>query len=459
MNINIPKIIIAATQSGSGKTTITTGIIAALKNRGLIVQSYKIGPDYIDTGYHSLASGRPAHNLDTWLVSKENLEKIFVNTSNDADIAIIEGVMGLYDGGKSGISSTAEIAKILKTPVILVIDAKSMGVSAAAIALGFREYDKDINLAGVILNRIGSENHKNMIESALEEVNIKCLGAIRRDDSLKTPERHLGLLPTSENETTELIKNISSAISSQVDINSLIDIANSEHEIKNKKLYNQKNNYPLTITNYQLKIAVANDEAFNFYYPESLKVLEDLGAEIIKFSPLNDENLPEVDGLIIGGGFPEMFAAQLENNIKMRESIKKNIANGLPTFAECGGYMYLMKNLIDFENKSHEMVGIIDNSAKMNNKLQMVGYVEAKLTADCILGKVGYIFHAHEFHFSNEINENKNPAFDCVRIRNNAKYSAGYLKDNVVASYLHIHFCGCVEAAKNFIENCKLYRR
>ena len=454
MKINIPRIVIAATQSGSGKTTITTGIITALKERGLNVQSYKIGPDYIDPGYHSLASGRPAHNLDTWLVPKESLEKIFLETSNNADIAIIEGVMGLYDGGKNGVSSTAEIAKILETPVILVIDAKSMGVSAAAIALGFREYDKDINLAGIILNRIGSENHKNMIESALEEINIKCLGAIRRDDSLKTPERHLGLLPTSENETNELINNISSAVNSQINIESLIDIANST--VTNKKSYTH---YQLQIKNYKLKIAVANDEAFNFYYPESLKVLEDLGAEIIKFSPLHDEKFPKVDGLIIGGGFPEMFAAQLEDNIKMRESIKKIINNGLPTFAECGGYMYLMKNLIDFENKSYEMLGIIDNSAKMNNKLQMVGYVAAKLTADCVLGKIGDNFHAHEFHFSNEINENKNPAFDCVRIRNNAKYSAGYVNDNVIASYLHIHFSGCIEAAKNFVENCIKYRR
>ena len=454
--MKIPRIVIAATQSSSGKTTITVGIIAALRKRGLVVQSYKIGPDYIDPGYHSLASSRPTHNLDSWLVPKDKLQEIFTETAQNVDIAIIEGVMGLYDGGKNGISSTAEIAKLLNAPVVLVIDSKSMGTSAAAIALGFREYDRNINLAGVILNRIGSENHKNIIKSALEEINIKFLGAIRRDDNLKTPERHLGLLPTTENETARLIQDIGEAINSQVDIDSLIDIANLQSENTNEK--NNNSELKILSSKSKVKIAVAKDEAFNFYYPESLKVLENLGADIINFSPLHDEELPDVDGLIIGGGFPEIFAAQLENNLQMRVSIKMALDSDLPTFAECGGYMYLMKKLIDFEGKEHEMIGVIDNSAKMNNKLQMVGYVEASLTSDCILGKAGFVFHAHEFHFSNEMYNRECKAFNCTRIRNNDVYSAGYVRGNIVASYLHIHFLGCIEAAKNFIESCRNYK-
>ncbi|MBR1728557.1 MAG: cobyrinate a,c-diamide synthase [Selenomonadaceae bacterium] len=453
MKIKIPRLVIAATQSGSGKTTITVGIIAALKARGLKVQSYKIGPDYIDPGYHSLASDRLAHNLDSWLVNKETLKEIFIETSRDSDIAIIEGVMGLYDGGKNGISSTAEIAKILDAPIILVIDVKSMGTSAAAIALGFREYDQEINLAGVILNRVGSDNHKKIIEEALNDLNIKCFGAIKRDKNLSTSERHLGLLPTSENDTSDLIKNIRDSISSQVDINSLIKISNSQSEIKL-----QKNNSTFCILHSELKIAVANDEAFNFYYPESLRVLENFGAKIIKFSPLHDSKLPKVDGLIIGGGFPEMFADQLERNISMRESIKIAADDGLPIFAECGGYMYLMNELVDFNGKSFKMIGVIDNSAKMNDRLQMVGYVEAKLNTDCILGKCGDTFHAHEFHFSSEIFDCKQNIFQCVRIRNDQRYSAGFFNKNIVASYLHIHFAGCIEAAKNFIESCKNYK-
>ena len=452
MQRNIPRLVIAATQSGAGKTTIVTGILAALRERGFIVQSYKIGPDYIDPGYHSLASGLPAHNLDSWLISKERLKEIFVETSQDADIAIIEGVMGLYDGGRNGISSTAEIAKLLDAPIVLVIDARSMGASAAAIALGFREYDKDVNLAGVVLNRIGSDNHKAIIEEALNDIGIKCLGAIKRNSNLSTPERHLGLLPTSENETTELIKNIGDAINSQVNIKELIKISNSQREIT----ITEKN--PEFLTSHStLKIAVANDEAFNFYYLESLRVMEKFGAEIVNFSPLHDKELSNVDGLIIGGGFPEMFAAQLEANITMRESIKTAANNGLPMFAECGGYMYLMNELIDFSGKAYKMSGVIDNSAKMNDKLQMVGYVEASLTSDCILGKAGDKFHAHEFHFSNELNNNGQNAFNCVRIRNSHNYSAGFVNDNIVASYLHIHFAGCIEAAKNFVESCKMY--
>ena len=448
----IPKIVIAATQSGSGKTTIVTGILSALKNRHLKVQSYKIGPDYIDPGYHSLATGRPAHNLDTWLVPKSKIIDLFNKTAQDIDIAIIEGVMGLYDGGKNGISSTAEIAKILNAPVILVIDVKSTGESAAATALGFREYDKDVNFAGVILNRIGSDSHEEMIENALQKINIKCYGAIKRDDRIKIPERHLGLLPTNENTTTGLIKNISHSIEQQVNIDEIIELANKDLSCQ-KTLKISKSNEKK-----EVKIGVAFDEAFNFYYPESLSALEEFGAQIVKFSPLHDKEIPNVDGLIIGGGFPEMFASELEKNISMHISIKSAAINGMPIFAECGGYMYLMNELIDFEGKSYKMTGIIDNVAKMNDKLQMVGYIEAKLAADCILGKAGDIFHAHEFHFSNIIDNDEQKIFECVKMRNNEKYFAGFYIDNIVASYLHIHFAGCVEAAKQFVKNCKIYK-
>lgn len=441
------KLVIAATQSGAGKTTIVTGIISALVKRGMKVQAYKIGPDYIDPGYHSLAANRPAHNLDTWLVGEDKLEEIFLNTSSDCDIAIIEGVMGLYDGGKGGISSTAEVAKILNAPVILVIDVKSMGTSAAAIALGFKEFDKEVNLAGVILNRIGSLTHKQMIEESLKQINIECLGAIKRDEKLITPERHLGLLPSVENDSL-LIDNIRVAIEEQIDIDRLIGIA-KPMEINQTKVINHLKT--------EVKIAVASDEAFNFYYEESLRILEELGAEVIKFSPLHDKELPKVNGLIIGGGFPEIFANELEKNQSMRNSIKQSIKNGLPTYAECGGYMYLMNELIDFNGKSFDMVGVIDNSAQMNNKLQTVGYVEAKLKGDCILGLKDQTFHAHEFHFSSEVNNLSSKAYECVKIRNNLKYDAGFVNENVVASYLHIHFAGCIDIARKFVESCKRF--
>ena len=447
-----PRIIIAATQSGSGKTTITVGLIAALKNRGLNVQSYKVGPDYIDTGWHSLAGEKISHNLDSWLVGEEKLKEIFVETSSGADVSIVEGVMGLYDGGRGGVSSTAEISKLLNAPVVLVIDAKSMGTSAAAVALGFRDFDKEINFAGVILNRLGSDSHKKIIVDALNELGIKVFGAIKRNDEFFLPERHLGLVPTTENNSGDVIKKICAAVEEQVDVDALIALAKNSAPLKNFP-----NHQPL-ITNH-LKIAVAKDEAFNFYYGAGLKELERLGAEIIFFSPLNDEHLPEkICGLIIGGGFPEMFAARLEQNKNLRAKIFRAAQDGLPIFAECGGFMYLMNRLIDFDGKIFEMCGVIDGAATMTEKLQTVGYVEAEILRDCLIGSAGEKIHAHEFHFSTaEISDEK--IFKCRRMRTGAEYFAGAAKKNLVASYLHIHFAGSTSAAKNFIQACKIFQR
>ena len=454
MKNNFPRLIIAATQSGSGKTTITAGLLAALKNRGLDIQAYKVGPDYIDTGWHELALGKPSHNLDSWLVGKDKLQKIFVETSRGADISIIEGVMGLYDGGRGGISSTAEISKILNAPVILVIDAKSMGNSAAAVALGFREFDKSVKLAGVILNRIGSDSHKKMIVDALNDLGIKCFGAIKRNDEFHLPERHLGLVPTAENNSVDVLKKICAAVEEQIDIDALIQYARRNAQCVMN--FQTPNSYFLTPN---LKIAVAKDAAFNFYYGASLNELKNLGAEIVYFSPLDDEHLPEnISGLIIGGGFPEMFAARLEQNKNLREEIFHAAQEGLPIFAECGGFMYLMRELVDFSGKSFEMCGVIDGVATMTKKLQTVGYVEAEILRDCVIGRAGDKIRAHEFHFSTaETSDEK--IFKCRRMRTGAEYFAGAIKKNLVASYLHIHFAGCPSAARNFIDACKNFQR
>ncbi|MBR4382590.1 MAG: cobyrinate a,c-diamide synthase [Selenomonadaceae bacterium] len=447
---NLPRLIISATQSGSGKTTITTGLLIALKNRGLNVQPCKVGPDYIDTGWHALACGKPSHNLDSLLVGANNLQKIFTDAARDADISVIEGVMGLFDGTRNGHGSTAEIAKLLDAPVILVVDAKSMGASAAAIALGFREFDKSVKLAGVILNRLGSDSHAKLIVDALDKLGIKVFGAIRRNDEFKLPERHLGLVPTTENFSADVLKKICAAVENQVDVDALIDIARNSKPLetftRDEKIF------------HVVKIAVARDAAFNFYYDASLNVLEQFGAQIIFFSPLEDESLPaEVDGLIIGGGFPEMFAAQLERNKKIRNEIFRAAKDGLPIFAECGGFMYLMNRLVDFDGKSFEMCGVLDGSATMTRKLQRVGYVEAELFADCVLGSSGEKFFAHEFHYSTaDVAEN---IFACKRLRTGENFTAGVSVKNVAASYLHLHFAGCPRLAKNFVEACVKRRR
>ena len=447
-NKNFPRLIIAATQSGSGKTTITVGLLAALKNRGLNVQAYKIGPDYIDTGWHTLACGKPSHNLDSWLVGADKLTEIFTRTADGADISIIEGVMGLYDGGRGGISSTAEISKLLKTPVVLVVDAKSMGTSAAAVALGFREFDRSVNLAGVILNRIGSDSHAKIIVDALDTLGIKSFGAIKRNDEFFLPERHLGLVPTSENNSVAVVDKIRAALEEQLDIDGLIALAKSSVAPEQK--------FSAVSVEKSVRIAVAYDAAFNFYYGASLAELERHGAELVYFSPLHDDALPtNIGGLIIGGGFPEMFAAQLERNKKIRAAIFHAAERGMPIFAECGGFMYLMRELVDFSGKSFAMCGVLDGSSTMTGKLQTVGYVAAELLDNCILGNAGDKLHAHEFHFSKEISMGNERIFNCTRMRTGKQFPAGAAKKNVVASYLHVHFAGCPLLAANFTTAAK----
>lgn len=450
----IPRIVIGATQSGSGKTTIVTGVLAALRERGLKVQSFKVGPDYIDPGYHKLASGRPAHNLDTWLTPENAVPAIFAAACEGADIAVVEGVMGLYDGGRRGVSSTASVAKLLDAPVLLVIDAKSMGASAAAIAQGFRDYDPTVQLAGVILNRLGSDTHEAMIREAMKAIGIEVYGALRRNEELKLPERHLGLLPVEENDEQEVIGKMGRAAARQLDLEALLRLAQTAKPLKVRTLY-RKDGQKLKLC----RIGVALDEAFSFYYPTSLDVLKHFGAELVPFSPLRDKGIPKVDGLFIGGGFPEMFAAQLAANRSMRQEIQEKAAAGMPIYAECGGYMYLMDSLQDFAGEVYAMTGVFSGQAVMTPKLQMVGYVEAVLRQDSLLGPKGTKLRGHEFHFSREQErEDAERPFCFTKLRNNLTYGAGRQVNNVLGSYLHLHFAGCPEAAKSFVEYCLAWK-
>ncbi|MBR1759635.1 MAG: cobyrinate a,c-diamide synthase [Schwartzia sp.] len=450
-----PRVVIAAPMSGSGKTTVVTGLLAAMRARGIKAQSYKIGPDYIDPGYHTLASRRPAHNLDTWLVSKERLADIFMRTMADADLAVIEGVMGLYDGGKNGISSTAEIAKLLNAPVLLVVNAKSMGESAAALVMGFKQYDPAVNLAGVILNRLGSDTHRAMIEEALEKMGVPVFGAIKRNDAMTMPERHLGLVPVEENaRERETVEEIGRVVGASVDIEKIAALAKSALPLMEAQSF-------LAPVQNKARIAVARDEAFSFYYPESLAVLEQQGAKLVFFSPLHDKTLPDVDGLILGGGFPEMFAKELYENESMRASIKAAAEKEMPIYAECGGFMYLMRRVTDFEGNSFPMLGVIPGEAKMNKKLQTVGYVSAEMERDTVLGTKGTVLRGHEFHFSSECEPEAGAdyprAFTFRKTRNPVPYPAGYAKGKVLGSYLHLHFAGAEDAAASFVAACEKF--
>lgn len=454
--LQIPRLVIAANHSGAGKTTIVTGLLAALAGRGLKVQSYKVGPDYIDPGYHRLASGKPAHNLDTWLLPAEKMVSIFADTSANNDIVIIEGVMGLHDGGRSGISSTAAIAKLLNAPVVLVLDARSMGESAAATALGYKLYDPEVNFAGVIINRIGSESHHMMISEALERLNIPVLGAIKRNAALTMPERHLGLTPVTEHDAGQTLQILSEQINRQVSIDQIIKVAQQAPPLRWVSKQQEQSGAS------GIRIGVAMDDVFTFYYSQSLDALVAAGAELVPFSPLQDTSLPDVDGLILGGGFPEMFVEQLAANHKIRQAIARVGRQGMPIYAECGGLMYLCRQITDFSGRSHEMTGLVPATCVMQSKLETVGYVEAAALRDNVLCQAGEVIRGHEFHFSRMVPDDADTAFPWAfqfkKIRTGATYPGGFMTDNILASYLHLHFAGNEKMARRFIEKCKQFQ-
>lgn len=448
-----PRIVIAGVSSGVGKTMIVSGLLEALTRQGKKVQSYKIGPDYIDPGFHKLASGRDSYNLDTWLTAGEELADFFAFTSEEADIAVIEGVMGLYDGGQNGISSTAEIAKRLQAPVFLVINGRSMGESAAAIAKGFRDYDPQVRIGGVILNQIGSVRHGQMIVEALERLDIPVLAVIHRNDELKTPERHLGLTPTTETDPAKPIHLMADILEKTMDFSLLWKEAEGAADLVIHDKSQCKKEPMVTI-------AVAWDEAFSFYYPASLQALEEEGANLVYFSPLRDEQVPVADGIIFGGGFPEMFQQDLQENDAMRKDIRKKAALGMPIYAECGGLMYLCESITDFEGVTREMVGIVPAKSYMQQKLQRVGYIQATSLQDTLLGPIDSVWKGHEFHFSTmEPSIEEFPwAFSMKGSRAKEPHLGGYSKGNILASYLHLSFSGSRKGAIHFIETCRQYK-
>lgn len=454
MQRNIPRIVIAVTQSGVGKTTVVTGLLAALVARNINVQSYKVGPDYIDPGFHSLASGKPTHNLDTWLMPPELTARMFANTAQESELAVVEGVMGLYDGGRQGVSSTAALAKLLKAPVILVVDAKSMGESIAATVLGYKLYDPEVHIAGVIVNRLGSVTHRDLVLEALQKIHMPVLGCLFRDPGIVLPERHLGLTPVTEQTSETFAADLGKVMESQLEIDRIVELAGKAAPLT----VPAAEHYPEVP---QLRIGVAQDQAFSFYYPESLSVLQVLGAELVPFSPLTDHDLPAVDGLLLGGGFPEMFAEALAANRTMRQAVQSAARKGMPVYAECGGLMYLTRQLVDFSGKAYEMAGVIPASCVMEQKLQTVGYVEAMPLGDKLLCSQGQALRGHEFHFSRLIPDEAETfpwAFTMIKLRTGAGYPGGYAAGNILASYLHMHFAGNKPAAHRFVKACRQYR-
>ena len=449
-----PRIVLAGVSSGVGKTTVVTGLLRVLRDQGLAVQPFKVGPDYIDPGFHEKAAGRDSYNLDTWLVPEERLVSTFCTLAGDADLSVIEGVMGLYDGGAAGVSSTAHIARLLQAPVVLVMNCRSMGQSAAAVALGYREYAPDVEIAGVILNQLGSDNHEQIIREAMAGIGMTVLGALHRTDALQTPERHLGLTPVTETETDALIAHMAETVGAGLDLAAIRSVAESAPVLFPETEETAGEKAPV-------RIGVAKDEAFTFYYPTSLSALAEKGAELVPFSPLADETIPDVDGLLFGGGFPEMFLEKLAANVSLKTSIKNARDAGMPIFAECGGLMYLCREIFDFEEKEYEMVGLVPAVCRMQKKLQRVGYVTAKALRESSLAQAGETLRGHEFHFSTmEPDASDFPwAYELTGSRQKEAHREGYAAGAVLASYLHINFDGSPAAADRFLSACRAYRK
>ncbi|WP_338561472.1 cobyrinate a,c-diamide synthase [Paraclostridium sordellii] len=444
------KILIAGTNSGVGKTTISLGIMQALTKRNLKVQPYKVGPDYIDPSYHTFITGRDSRNLDSYMLDDEKIKYIFKNASKDADISVIEGVMGLYDGFGIDLNSctSSYTSKILKSPVILVINGKAMSSSAAAMVLGYKELDKEVNIKGVIVNNVKTKNHYELIKESIEKYcNVEVLGYFPPNEKFKLDSRHLGLVPSVEIEAlTEKFYDLGSEIEKYINIDRLIEISESK-EIETSFELNELPKFK------NKSIAVAYDKAFNFYYKENLELLNQMNIEIKTFSPLYDEIVPKADCIYIGGGFPEVFAKELGINKKMRESIKKAHENNVPIYAECGGLMYLGEKLLDLDGNEYEMVGIFEGISKMTKSLKRFGYCDGIAKVDTVFSNKGDIIKGHEFHHS-EFNSNEECSYKMVKKRGNKivdKWYGGYSKGNTLATYLHTHFYNNLDSIIKFV--------
>ncbi len=449
-------LVIAGTQSGVGKTSVTLGILAALRRRGLVVQPFKVGPDFIDPGHHTRAAGRLSRNLDGWMLTREANLALFRHQAQNADVAVVEGVMGLFDGydGLSEAGSTAQMAKWLGLPVLLVVDARALARSAAALVHGFADFDPDLTLAGVIFNRIGSATHLDYLQQALSSLKgVCCFGGLPRDQELAIPERHLGLTTTEDHPLgEEYLNHLADWLEAHLDLNGLLEAL--------PRLTLPEEPAP-EATPPTVRLGIARDRAFCFYYPENLELLADSGAELVPFSPLEDRELPTgLHGIYLGGGYPELYAAQLAANSDMRKAIRERAAAGLPIYAECGGLMYLAKGILDLEGQAHPMAGVFPFTVRMPPRLKALGYREVTMAAAGLLGSAGTTIRGHEFHYSEMVGEPTGvPRLYRLASRKGGKTVAeGYCEHNVLASYVHLHFGSNPEVARNLVASCRRFK-
>lgn len=448
-------VVLAGTRSGTGKTTIAAGIMGALARRGLRVQPFKCGPDYIDPSYHKLACGVPSRNLDAWLLPHNAALELFGRTTQRSDVAIVEGVMGLYDGhaNLTEQGSTAEVAKLLNAPVVLIANAARVGRSIAAEVLGFQRFDPAVNIAGVILNGIGSPRHLDFCKPPIERATgLPVLGYLPRRDDLKAPERHLGLVPTVEGPVAdEWLEALIAQVERTIDLDRLLEVATRADTpaVAPRLFPSERAAVPA-----RARIAVAQDKAFNFYYQDSLDLLEAWGAEIAPFSPLADASLPRgVGGIYIGGGFPELFAAELAANEPMKQALRAAHAAGTQIYAECGGLMYLAEALTDFDGRTYSMAGLIAAQSSMSGGRLTLGYREVEALADGPLLAKGQRARGHEFHWS-IADAPADKARAAYAVHSQDGRLEGFRCGSLWASYIHMHLGSAPGMASRFVEMC-----
>ena len=445
--MKIKRIVLAGATSGVGKTSITCAIIYALQKRGFSVQPFKVGPDYIDPSYLSTISKNETYNLDVWLMGQKQVLDSFVSHSN-SDISVIEGVMGFYDGfeGNSNHASTHHVASITKSPVILVLDASKTARSIGATALGFQKFHRNSRIMGIILNKIGSKKHEILCRDALEKTKLPIIGVIPKNLILNLESRHLGLISTYDNKILKnKLEKISKIISESLDVDEIIKI------IKNPISLSKNKHNPTKKTN--VKIAVALDNSFNFYYDDNLNALKRQGASLTFFSPIKDKKIPKCNGLYIGGGFPEILGNELSKNQIMKKSIKKLSEDNFPIYAECGGLMYLTKSITNNEKK-YKMIGLFDAETVMTKKMRL-NYTKGKFSNINIISDTLHGFRGHEFHYSQleSISSDSQFAFNLDIGEGIKNHQDGLIQNNTLASYGHLYFDSS-NYAEIFVKNC-----
>lgn len=458
--MSCPKLVIAGTSSGVGKTSLTLGLTAALRRRGLKVQTFKVGPDFLDPTWLSLASGRPCINLDGWMCGPKYVQEQFAKASADADIAIIEGVMGLFDGADpaSAQGSTAEIARWLEAQVLLVVNAHGMARSLAALVKGYTEFDPELHLAGTIANRCGSTRHAEWLGDALAAVGLPPLaGAVMRDSLPSLPSRHLGLVTADrQNLSVTALGSLADAVEQQLNLPRILGLA--------ENLPSSPPAVAVTATQKvqgrPVRIGLAFDEAFHFYYPDNLQALEDAGATLVRFSPMHDAALPtDLDALLLGGGYPEEHAAILEANHPMREAVAAFASADRPIYAECGGLMYLSEGIELRNGTRHAMAGVLPFATRMLATRKRLGYAEVRQLAKGPFGAAGTCLRGHEFHYSEPVTgppaPDWQPGWQVSYRRASEPVSEGFTRGRLFASYVHLHFASHPDAAPAFVDFCR----